>query len=84
MSARPGDLPSDDGASSKSFLHRKVNAPVALAVIVLVLLFAASFVDSRLNVPVVSKITCSLKGGTWTDGSVEWGIAAGCYAVSQP
>jgi hypothetical protein len=68
--------------------QKRENSPAAVVGLFVVLLvvgtFVLSFVNSNLNIPVVSKITCSVKGGTWTDGSVLMGVPAGCYSVQQP
>lgn len=55
---------------------------VVIVLLLVTLLFAAAFANPRLNIPLVSKFTCSIKGGTWTEGSVVWGVPVGCYDAS--
>jgi hypothetical protein len=57
---------------------------VASVVILVVLLLGWTFVNPHADVPVISRIVCSIKGGTWTDGSVPLGIQVGCYKVESP
>jgi hypothetical protein len=42
------------------------------------LLSVWSLTDSHLDIPVISRLTCSAKGGVWYGGD-SWGNAAGCY-----
>jgi hypothetical protein len=57
---------------------------VALVLGLVLLLSALAFFNPRVNIPVVSEFVCSVKGGTWSDGSVSWGYGAGCYDVPTP
>jgi hypothetical protein len=52
-------------------------------VVVVVALGGIAAVNPRLDIPVISKVVCSVKGGTWSDGSVALGIPAGCYKVGS-
>jgi hypothetical protein len=57
---------------------------VALVLVVTIVgsLTIWSFADRHADIPVISKIVCSMKGGTFTEGSPPLGIAAGCYDIS--
>ncbi len=71
----------------KAAQRKKQSSAEAVVIVVLVLLFALSawaFVNPHANVPVVSKVVCSIKGASWTDGSAAWGIPAGCYRMDSP
>lgn len=55
----------------------------AVAAAILIFLSIVAWADPNAQIPVVSKVVCSIRGGTWYDGSAILGIPAGCYA-SQP
>lgn len=40
--------------------------------------------DPHAYVPVVSRVVCSVRGGSWTEGSAAWGIEPGCYRWEGP
>ncbi len=52
-----------------------------LVLATIVVLTFWSVVDPYADIPVISKIVCSAKGDTFTDGSPALGIPAGCYKV---
>ncbi len=61
--------------------HKGLTGAGAAVVVVVGVLFAWSFVDPSLNVPVVSPIVCRLKGDIFYDEPNVWiGVEApGCY-----
>jgi hypothetical protein len=73
--------------ATKSTTNRKTSpatAALALFLLTTAVLFVLAFANPRLNIPVVSKVTCSVKGGIWTEGSAVWGYPAGCYGAQSP
>jgi len=57
---------------------------VAVAAFILIVLTVWAFADPGAQLPVISKVVCSVKGGTWYDGNQLLGIQPGCYARTQP
>ncbi len=54
---------------------------IAILLAVATILTMWSFTDPHANIPVVSQVVCSMKGGTWYDSSLL--IPAGCYARAR-
>lgn len=66
---RPGDQPPPAGPSG--------GIAGGWVIAILIVLVVISFANPTFNVPVVSQVVCSVKGGTWYDSSLL--TQAGCY-----
>jgi len=53
---------------------------VAVAAVILMILTVVAWASPTAQIPVISKVVCDVKGGTWSDGSALLGISPGCYA----
>jgi hypothetical protein len=60
---------------------KKSPASIALKIVLVVVIALTvwSVFDASANVPVISPIVSSVKGGIWDNGSAVWGIEPGCY-----
>jgi len=54
---------------------------IAILLAVATILTMWSFSDPHVNIPIVSQVVCSIKGGTWYNSSLL--IPAGCYARAR-